>query len=144
MGLSLINDVFLLEHATHPALRALHNIDIIGDLEFSLSVSHKHVVLVGGLVPVEEYLNSLGTTLIVTAEEALEVGPGRGIHKVSKVDVVVEGVNLVSGDGERAHYDALQSVDVGSSDTDVVLNRHYVVVALETEFCVALYDLGLG
>ena len=60
--LSFVDYLFLLEHAAHPALGALHNVNVISDLEISLGVSNKYVVLVSGLIQVKEYLDALGAT----------------------------------------------------------------------------------
>jgi hypothetical protein len=73
--LSLEDNIFFRKHAAHPALGALHHVDIISDFEVSLGVHHEYVVLGGSLILVEEDLNGLGASFVVTAEEGLEVGP---------------------------------------------------------------------
>jgi hypothetical protein len=93
--LSLEDNVFFRKHAAHSALGALHNIDIISDFEVSLGVHHEYVVLGGYLIFVKEDLNGLGAALVVTAEEGLEVRPGRRIRVVSKVNISIEGIGLI-------------------------------------------------
>jgi hypothetical protein len=44
---------------------------------------------------VKEDLNGLGAALIVTAEEGLEVRPGRRIRVVRKVNISIEGIGLI-------------------------------------------------
>ena len=144
MRLSLVYDILLLEHPAESALRALHHIDVIGNLEVNLGVGHEDVVLVGGLILVKEDLSSLGATLVITAEEALEVGPGRRIHAVSKVDVIVEGIDLVCSDREGFNNDALKSFNVRLSNAEVVLNGYDIIVVLEPKLGVALDDLSFG
>ena len=142
--LSLVDDILLLEHASESALGALHHIDIIGDLEVDLGVGHEDIVLVGGLILVEEDLSGLGATLVISAEEALEVGPGRRIHAVSEVDVIVEGIDLVCWNREGLNNDALKSFNVRLSNAEVVLNGNDIIVVLEAELGVALNDLSFG
>ena len=75
--LSLEDNIFFRKHAAHPALGALHHVDIISDFEVSLGVHHEYVVLGGDVILVKEDLNRLGAALVVTSEEGLEIRPGR-------------------------------------------------------------------
>jgi len=137
-------DGLLLKHSTESALGLFHDEDVVGDLELGLHISHKNIVLIGRQIEVEEQLNWLGTTFVVSAEEAMVVCPSWGINNIGKVDVVIEWGNLVGGDLEVANNHGLESFHAGLRNTDVILNGDLVLVACESDLSKALNNLSLS
>jgi hypothetical protein len=90
------------KHATKRALGRLNDVNIISDLELGLGLGDKHVVLISSFIDVEENLDAFAATSVVALEQALVVGPLRGIHCISEIDKIVEGCNLVSWNHEGA------------------------------------------
>ena len=89
-------------------------------------------------------MNGLRSTLIVSAEENLEVRPRGSVHAVSKVDIIIESLYFISWDSNAVCNQSLESFHFGFGDANEILNSNNAIVMLETEAGVALDNFSLG